>query len=106
MDVLYKDCDAAHAPELEGSMKPHAHLAFETEPTAPAWADKAFDGRRTYVRTLQDCCNPAFLQDAWLEKSKVDWDVVDFKTGHMPFVSKPKALAEQFIKSTKNFMEL
>lgn len=106
MDILYNDCDPALAPELDGYMKPHAHLAFETEPTAPAWADKGFDGRRTYVRTLEDRCNPSFVQDMWLEKSKVKWDVVDFKTGHMPFVSQPKALAEQLIKSTKEFMNL
>ncbi|CAG9939376.1 unnamed protein product [Clonostachys rosea f. rosea IK726] len=106
MEVLYNDCDASLAPELEASMQPHAHLAFETKPTAPGWADDGFDGRRTYVRTTEDCCNPAFLQDQWLEKSKVKWDVVDFKTGHMPFISQPQALAEQIIKSTKGFTEL
>lgn len=106
MDILYNDCDSSLTQELEGSMEPHAHLAFETKPTAPAWADEGFDGRRTYVRTLEDCCNPSFLQDMWLEKTKVKWDVVDFKTGHMPFVSQPTALAEQLIKSTKGFVEL
>ncbi|KAF4122760.1 hypothetical protein GMORB2_7067 [Geosmithia morbida] len=104
MDVLYNDCDAALAPVLEKSLKPHAHLAFETKATAPAWADLAFDGRRTYVRTIKDACNPAILQDMWIEKSKVRWDVVDFDTGHMPFISQPKALSEQIIKSTKGFM--
>ena len=106
METLYNDCDTALAPELESSMKPHAHLAFETEPSAPAWADKSFDGRRTYVRTSEDCCNPAFLQDMWLEKSGVKWDVVDMKAGHMPFASQPETLAEQIIKSTKAFMEI
>lgn len=105
MDILYNDCDNSLAPKLESSMKPHAHLAFETKPTAPAWADRGFDKRRTYVRTLKDCCNPSSLQDMWLEKSKVEWDVIDFETGHMPFVSQPEALAKQLISSTKRFME-
>lgn len=87
-------------------MKPHALLAFETKATAPAWADRAFNGRRTYIRTLDDCCNPSFLQDMWLQKSQVEWDVVDFKTGHMPFVSQPEALATQIVKSTNGFMSL
>lgn len=85
-------------------MLPHASLAFETKASAPAWADSAFDGRRVYVRTLLDCCNPSVLQDMWLEKSKVQWEVVDFETGHMPFESQPQQLAEQIIKSAKSFV--
>ena len=105
MDILYNDCDPARAPELEASMKPHAYLAFETKPSTPAWADAAFDGRRTYMRTSEDCCNPAALQDAWLEKSKVEWDVVGLEAGHMPFVSQPEALAREIVKATRKFME-
>ncbi|GKZ88542.1 hypothetical protein AnigIFM59636_008404 [Aspergillus niger] len=104
MDVLYNDCDRSLQPELDRLMQPHALRAFETTATAPAWAESAFDGRRAYVRTLDDCCNPSSLQDMWLEKSKVEWEVVDFKTGHMPFVSQPQALAEQLTKFIDGFM--
>lgn len=103
MDILYNDCDPSQGSALDKYMVPHANLAFETKASAPAWADKGFDGRRGYVRTLDDACNPSFLQDMWLEKSKVEWDVVDFKTGHMPFVSQPKALTEQIVKFVKAF---
>ncbi|RYP53627.1 hypothetical protein DL768_001407 [Monosporascus sp. mg162] len=106
MDVLYNDCDAALAPELDKFMNPHALQAFETKPTAPAWADEAFNGRRAYIRTLNDCCNPVSLQDKWLEKSSVEWDVVDFETGHMPFVSQPEALAKQIVKFINGFLTL
>ncbi|GKZ21804.1 hypothetical protein AbraIFM66951_008732 [Aspergillus brasiliensis] len=105
MEVLYNDCDRALEPELDKLMYPHALRAFETPATAPAWAESAFDGRRAYVRTLDDCCNPSSLQDMWLEKSKVEWDVVDFKTGHMPFVSQPQALAQHIIKFIDRFLE-
>ncbi|KAI1820726.1 Alpha/Beta hydrolase protein [Xylaria intraflava] len=98
MDVLYNDCDPALQPAFDASVQPHALKAFETKPPAPAWADKGFDGRRLYVRTLDDHCNPSFLQDAWIQKSKVDWEVVDFKTGHMPFVSQPEALGAQIVR--------
>ncbi|KAJ5731679.1 uncharacterized protein N7483_006187 [Penicillium malachiteum] len=104
MDVLYNDCDRALEPELAKLMQPHALRAFETPATAPAWAESAFDGKRAYVRTMDDCCNPSSLQDMWLEKSKVEWDVVDFKTGHMPFVSQPEALADQIIKFIEGFI--
>ena len=106
MDILYNDCDPSSAPELNDSIQPHALLAFDTEATSPAWADKAFDGRRSYVRTLNDCCNPAWLQNSWLEKSQVKWDVADFSTGHMPFISQPMALAAQVVKFIKGFMTL
>lgn len=58
------------------------------------------------MRTVDDCCNPAFVQDMWLEKTKVHWDVVDLKTGHMPFVSQPKALAVEIPKFVKGFVML
>ncbi|KAJ5260998.1 hypothetical protein N7478_011593 [Penicillium angulare] len=104
MDILYNDCDRALEPEFNKLMLPHALRAFETPATAPAWAEQAFDGRRAYVRTLDDCCNPSSLQDLWLEKTKVEWEVVDFKTGHMPFVSQPEALAAQIEKFIDGFV--
>ncbi|PYI11225.1 alpha/beta-hydrolase [Aspergillus sclerotiicarbonarius CBS 121057] len=104
MEILYNDCDRTMEPELDKMMQPHALRAFETPATAPAWAESAFDGRRAYVRTLDDCCNPSSLQDMWLEKSKVEWEVVDFKTGHMPFLSQPEALAEQITKFIEGFL--
>ncbi|KAJ5708663.1 Alpha/Beta hydrolase protein [Penicillium malachiteum] len=104
MEVLYNDCDRALEPELANLMEPHALRAFETPATAPAWAESTFDGRRAYVRTTDDCCNPSWVQDMWLQKSKVEWEIVDFKTGHMPFVSQPEVLAEQIIKFIEGFI--
>ncbi|KAI1429592.1 Alpha/Beta hydrolase protein [Xylaria sp. FL1777] len=104
MEILYNDCDPALEPELAKFMKPHSLTAFATPATAPGWADKAFDGKRAYIHTLKDCCNPAWLQDAWIEKSKVQWDVINFDTGHMPFVSKPKELAATIVKLGKGFI--
>ncbi|KAL4882445.1 alpha/beta-hydrolase [Aspergillus karnatakaensis] len=104
MEILYNDCDRALEPELDKLMQPHALRAFETPATAPAWAEGAFDGRRAYVRTLDDCCNPSSLQDMLLEKSNVEWEVVDLKAGHMPFVSQPETLAEQITKFIDGFI--
>lgn len=60
MEILYNDCEPD--AELDGFMKPHALRAFETKPSAPAWKDEGFDGRRLYIRTIKDQCNPASLQ--------------------------------------------
>ncbi|KAI0468436.1 Alpha/Beta hydrolase protein [Xylaria cf. heliscus] len=104
MEILYNDCEPD--PELEKSVIPHALQAFETKASAPAWRDKGFDGRRTYIRTANDHCNPSFLQDAWIEKSGVHWNVVNFETGHMPFVSQPEALATYIVMFVDELMKL
>ncbi|PQE20875.1 alpha beta hydrolase family domain-containing protein [Rutstroemia sp. NJR-2017a BBW] len=95
MSILYNDVDASSSlvPSLEAAMIPHALKAFETSATAPAWADKELDGRRLYIRTLDDQCNPSFLQDIWIEKSAVPWEVADLKTSHCPFISCPEEVA-------------
>ncbi|KAI1361863.1 alpha/beta-hydrolase [Xylaria arbuscula] len=104
MEILYNDCEPD--AELDKFMRPHALRAFETKPPASAWKDEGFSGRRLYIRTVKDQCNPAILQDLWIEKSGVEWDVVSFETGHMPFVSQPKALAEQVRKFATKVTEL
>ncbi|KAL2149061.1 hypothetical protein VTH82DRAFT_1747 [Thermothelomyces myriococcoides] len=87
-------------------MRPHTLAAFETPPSAPAWADHGFDGRRAYMRTLDYQCNPISLQDLWLAKSATRWDVVDMDTGHMPFVSQPEALAVHIVRCFTSFAQL
>jgi hypothetical protein len=106
MDIVYHDCDLALAEEMNRDTKPHAYHAFLTKAPAPAWACEGFNGRRAYVRTLDDRCNPLPLQDMWLEKSGVSWEIVDLKTGHLPFISKPDLLAAEVVKFTKRFMAL
>jgi hypothetical protein len=93
METLYGDADPAVKPQVEAAMIPTALSAFETPATAPAWAESTYDGRRAYIRTLDDQCNPSFLQDIWLTKSNVKWNIVDMKTSHCPFISRPEETA-------------
>lgn len=104
--VLCNDCDPAHATELSRGMVPHAYAAFETKSMAPAGADQGFDGRRAYVRTLDDCCNPVFVQDLWRERTGFHWDVAEMKTGHMTSISQPKELAVEIVKFIEGIMAL
>ena len=94
MQILYADADPALAPTLEAAMIPTALAAFETPAPAPAWKEDAFNGRRAYIRTLDDQCNPLFLQDIWIKKSGVEWDTVDLKSSHCPFISRPQDLVD------------
>ncbi|PVH96132.1 alpha/beta-hydrolase [Periconia macrospinosa] len=90
-------------PELEAAMTPHSLKAFETPQTAPAWAESAFDGRRAYIRTIDDQCNPLFIQDIWIEKTAVKWKTVDVKSGHCPFITQPEELAEIAVTLIKSW---
>lgn len=79
-------------------MIPTALAAFETPQTAPAWAESGFDGHRAYIRTVNDQCNPSFLQDMWIQKSAVKWEVVDVMSGHCPFITRPEELTEVVLR--------
>jgi len=105
METLYGDVDPVLKPKMEAAMIPHALAAFETAATAPAWAEIAFDGRRAYIRTLNDQCNPIFAQDMWLEKSGVQWDTVDMMASHCPFISRPADVAELSVRFFKKWAE-
>lgn len=94
---------AEMVPQLEAAMTPHALTAFETPQTAPAWSESTFDGRRAYIRTLDDQCNPVFLQDSWIEKTEVKWEIVNMKSGHCPFITQPDELAQAVVPLIKNW---
>ena len=95
MQILYGDMeDPALVPELEAAMLPTALSALETPSPPQAWKEEEFNGRRAYIRTLDDQCNPIQLQDAWLEKSNVVWDIAELKSSHCPFISRPQDVVD------------
>ncbi|KAI2634437.1 Alpha/Beta hydrolase protein [Xylaria nigripes] len=106
MDIFYNDCDPSRKAELDKLTNPHAIQSFLTKTSAPAWADKGFANRRAYVVPAQDCAIPSAVQTAWIERTKVEWDVIDFDSGHFPFISQPKALAVEFLKFATKVAEL
>jgi hypothetical protein len=105
METLYGDVDGQRKGEMEAAMIPHALAAFETPATAPAWKEAAFDGRRAYIRTLEDQCNPLFVQDLWIEKSGVEWETVDMRSGHCPFISQPHEVVEVCMRIVEKWMK-
>ncbi|KAF2653858.1 prolyl aminopeptidase-like protein [Lophiostoma macrostomum CBS 122681] len=103
MPTLYADADPTLASTLEAAMIPHALSAFETPSSTPAWAEPEFDGRRAFIRTIDDQTNPLFLQDMWLDKSRVRWETVDMKTSHCPFISYPDETARIAVELMKRW---
>ncbi|KAI1799977.1 alpha/beta-hydrolase [Daldinia bambusicola] len=106
MDYLYHDCDPDMAFELDKHLGGHAAAALATKATAPAWADSGFDGRRVYIRTLNDRCKSLEDQNKWLKRTNVEWNVIDFETGHYPFHSQPKAVAARLVEAINDFVSL
>ncbi|KAI1268015.1 hypothetical protein F5Y18DRAFT_424326 [Xylariaceae sp. FL1019] len=88
-DILYNDREPI--PELATPIKKHAMLAFETKPSSPGWKDGGFDERR---------------DNHWIEKSAVKWEIVHFETDHMPFISRPRPLAEQIVRFVDDVVKL
>ncbi|KAI0378152.1 Alpha/Beta hydrolase protein [Hypomontagnella monticulosa] len=105
MESVFNDCDPALASQLPKLLNSHAIAVIWTPAPAPAWADSGFDGRRVYIRTLDDRSKSAALQKSWIERSKVGWDVVDFQSGQVPFISQPKAIAGRIVKLINGFRE-
>jgi hypothetical protein len=99
MDILYNDADVSVQSEREAGMIPHALAAFETPASAPAWAESAFDGRRAYLKTMDDHCNPAeYTQEPWLRACGVEWEEIELQgASHCPFFSRPKEVANYCI---------
>ncbi|KAF2798693.1 prolyl aminopeptidase-like protein [Melanomma pulvis-pyrius CBS 109.77] len=105
MEILYNDVDISLKAEMEAGMIPNALAAFETPSGPPAWAEPEFNGRRTYLKTINDQCNPLFLQDMWLQKSAVEWETVDIQTSHCPFISRPAEVADICVGIFKRWAE-
>lgn len=36
----------------------------------------------------------------------MDWEVVDFESGHMPFESQPEKLAHEIVRLTTDFLDV
>ncbi len=63
-------------------------------PAAIGWRDGGYDGRRAYIRCLQDRALLPAVQDLFINRSGVSWVVKDLDTSHSPFMSAPDDLVK------------
>ncbi|KAG7005883.1 hypothetical protein G7Y79_00017g042650 [Physcia stellaris] len=85
------------APALS-HLRNQSLASLESPTSAPAWADPAFDNRRSYLRTEIDRVIPLRVQQAMLRDSGVRWRVAGLgvlggQVGHAPFLSRAGELA-------------
>ena len=88
---------------ISSGQPPCAHL---TPPLSP-WHGQilSFRGKIAFVRCLKDHALPLFLQDMFMEKSGVEWNVENIEASHSPYASKPDELANVLGELARQFDE-
>ncbi|KAL8775133.1 MAG: hypothetical protein Q9209_000612 [Squamulea sp. 1 TL-2023] len=103
VETFFNDIDKDTAARLAATLVPHAMLAFDSQASPPAWAEPAYEGRRAFVRCLQDQALPTFIQDMFVQKSGVGWHVKDIDAGHSAYVSRLKEVSEAITGFAEKF---
>ncbi|CAO1605810.1 MAG: hypothetical protein LQ349_006656 [Xanthoria aureola] len=103
IETLFNDVDQETAARLSTLLLPHAILAFESPAPSQAWGEAAYEGRRAFLRCLQDQALPTFVQDMFVQRSGVAWDVKDVDAGHDSFISHLNEVCEAVVGYAGSF---
>lgn len=82
---FYNDIPDEVAERLTASLKGHSGAAVMSAPSSIGWKDKAYDGRRAYIRTLRDNALTIKYQDELIARSGVEWLVKSVDASHSAF---------------------
>lgn len=105
-NTFYGDVDAKLVNETIPTLKGHSLKALTAPdgiPVSIGWAEKAYDGRRAYIRCTQDNALAFEVQSMFIERSGVTWITKTMETSHSPFMSRPKELVEIVSEIVKEF---
>ncbi|KAK7432104.1 hypothetical protein QQZ08_001394 [Neonectria magnoliae] len=91
-DVFYNDCSPDQIAAVTATIEAHATKSLTTPAASIGWRDGAYDGRRAYIRCLRDKALLLEKQDAFIERSGVEWIVKTLDASHSPFLSIPQEL--------------
>ena len=103
IETLFHDVDHETAARLAATLLPHAALAFESPAPSQAWAETAYDKKRAFLRCMQDRALPTAVQDMFIQRSGVTWDVKDVDAGHEAHISRSKEVCEAVIGFAGSF---
>ncbi|KAL7950076.1 hypothetical protein V8C42DRAFT_309416 [Trichoderma barbatum] len=90
--TFYQDVPAELAKSVIASLKSQSALSVQSRPATIGWLDKIYNGRRAYIRCLQDAALPLAVQDGFLAQSGVEWVTRDIDSSHSPYLSMPDEL--------------
>jgi hypothetical protein len=101
-DIFYSDISSQDVlKDAIDTLQPHSMVSLASPTPAPAWLDDAFNGRRTYLYTLQDGCIPAVAQKMMVQHSGASWEEKSINSGHSPFLSQPDELTNMIVSASK-----
>ncbi|KAJ5626237.1 hypothetical protein N7510_002546 [Penicillium lagena] len=103
--VFYHDVPNHKASKAVADLKLQSEATLSSPSPPSAWDNKFYDGRRCYIRTLQDHTIPYIAQDMMLQNSGVRWYIKDMDTSHSPFLSRPRELVDQVLEFASLFQE-
>lgn len=95
--------DAATARKAIAALKDQAEPSLSSPSGPPAWPDAVYNGKRAYIQTADDHTIPFVAQDAMVTFSGVEWDVKKLQSGHSPFLSHTREVADYVIDRTKAY---
>ncbi|CAI6088524.1 unnamed protein product [Clonostachys chloroleuca] len=103
VETFYSDCDPVEVAEILKTVKPHSLKAFSEPPSALGIKEAGYNGRRAYIRCLQDKALPLPAQDAFVQNSGVEWIVKSMDTSHSPFLAVPDETVQLLAGIIKEF---
>ena len=86
---FYQDCDEDVAKALGSKLGRHSIKSFQGKSGPVACAGLAYDGRRGYIKAIQDRAIPVPGQEATVQGSGMEIVVKEIDSSHSPFLSKP-----------------
>lgn len=91
------------ASKAAKNLKLHSQAALSTPSPPSAWGDSEFDGRRAYIRALDDHTILPIAQEMMVKYSGVEWKVKEINTSHSPYLSKPQELVDNILECISGF---
>jgi hypothetical protein len=102
-EVFFNDCSPEQIAAVSSALEPHSKKSLASPITTIGWRDSAYDGCRAYIRCLQDKALSIERQDAFVERSGVQWVVKTLDASHSPFISMPQALTVAVQEIARDF---
>jgi len=103
-DVFYNLVPEPEAQKAVSLIKTQSEPALSSPSGPPAWLDSVYNGKRAYIQTTQDHCIPFVAQDAMVTYSGVEWEVLKLESGHSPFLSHTKDVADFVVAKAKAYV--
>ncbi|KAK4081642.1 uncharacterized protein Triagg1_2383 [Trichoderma aggressivum f. europaeum] len=92
IETFYHDVSPELAKTIIPTLTSQSAMSVQSRPAAVGWLDNVYDGRRAYIRCLQDGALPLAAQDGMLALSGVEWIIKSLEASHSPYLSMPDEL--------------